>query len=50
MGRRGGGAELHLQCVSEQIDRDASALAAYPSWTDVRVRRAMLLRLVGRSG
>ena len=49
-GAAGGGAELHLQCVSEQIDRDASALAAYPSWTDVRVRRAMLLRLVGRSG
>ncbi len=42
-------ADLHLNWVEELIERDRMALLAHPTWTDLRVRRAMLLRLVGRS-
>lgn len=42
------GTELHLQWVLEQIERDAAATDAHPSWTEVRMRRGMLLWLIGR--
>ena len=34
--------------IETQIDRYESVLAEHPTWTDVRVRYGMLLKLVGR--
>ncbi|HEX2971175.1 MAG TPA: tetratricopeptide repeat protein, partial [Tepidisphaeraceae bacterium] len=42
------GSELRMQWVIDQIARDETTAALHPSWTDVRVRQAMLLRLAGR--
>jgi tetratricopeptide (TPR) repeat protein len=37
-----------MQWVIDQIARDEMTIAMHPSWTDVRVRQAMLMRLAGR--
>ncbi|MGE5609373.1 MAG: tetratricopeptide repeat protein [Bacillota bacterium] len=47
-GAMAAGSELRMQWILDQIARDEMTIAMHPSWTDVRVRQAMLMRLAGR--
>jgi tetratricopeptide (TPR) repeat protein len=43
------GLELDAELLRQQAARDAALLAAHPGWNDLRVQRAMLLRLLGQT-